>query len=425
MSPGSSSTGATTGRERQRLRKALAAAALLAAACAPREAQKAPAPQPAVAKAAAAPNLLAMNRGAAVVSRTAEAVLEASAVRAIDTDIHTMWVSPPDDPQQTLVFSLPARARLEQIGLRSSAKNELLATSIRFDLSTDGQKFTPAATITPIAGDQPQRVRIPPTEAAFVRVNVLGGRGEYVQIGSVDAVGSLLEPVNAASIGGCFSINGFPASFTQRGAEVLGQVAEGVLPTIVDGGTDGRFYRFAWLRGPEYGLAAVSITPDGKHVGGIVWHEEAIQETQFLASDWLGDRVPCATTPAPVDTVFRWYIERQGHFPLFGLRFDESGRLYQADSAATLSRVTALLSANPNLPVRFVSHELLRSTPEENRRIAQARIDSLREALQKNGVKLAHVTFVAVGADKPRRDAAIDLTRAMYSSVDLEFAVAR
>jgi hypothetical protein len=366
-----------------------------------------------------------MNLGAAVVSRTAEAVLGASAVRAIDTDPHTMWVSPPDDPRQTLVFSLPARARLEQIGLQSSFKNELLATSIRFDLSADGQKFTEAATLTPAPGGQQQLVRIPPTEAAFVRVNVLGGKGTYVQIASVDAVGSLLEAVNAASIGGCFAINGFPASFTQRGAEVLGQLNEGLRPTLVDGGTDGRFYRFAWIRGAEYGLAAVSITPDGKHLDGIVWHEEAMQIAQFYAPDWLGDRVPCGKAPAPVDAVFRSYIGRFRHFPLFGLRFDESGKLHQADSAATLNRVTALLSANPNLPVRFVSHELLHSTPQENQRVAQARIDSLREALQKVGVKLAHVTFVAVGADKPRREAAIDLTRAMYSSIDLELAVAR
>lgn len=407
------------------MRRAIAAAALLAAACAPRAAQKAPAPRPAAAKPAAAPNLLAMNLGAAVVSRTAEAVLEASALRTIDTDPHTMWVSPPGDPQQTLVFSLPARARLEQIGLRSGAKNELLATGIRFDLSADGQKFTPAATLTPVAGGEQQLARIPPTEAAFVRVNVLGGRGGYVQIGSVDAVGSLLEPVNAVSIGGCFSVNGFPASFTQRGAEVLGQIDEGARTTLVEGGTDGRFYRFAWIRGAEYGLAAVSITPDGSHVGGIVWHEEAIQETQFYAPDWLGDRVPCGTTSAPVESVFRWYVGRLRHFPLFGLRFDESGKLHRGDSAATLNRVTALLSANSTVPVRFVSHELLHSTPQENQRIAQTRLDSLREALQNSGVKLAHVTFVAVGADKPRRNATTDLTRAMYSNIDLELAVAR
>jgi F5/8 type C domain len=406
------------------VRNAVLAAALFAVFCAPRETQKTPSAT-AARSAAAAPNLLSLSQGAAVVSRTSEAVLDASAVRAIDTDPHTMWVSPPDDPQQTLVFSLPARARIDQIGLRSGSKAEHLASGIRFDLSTDGQNFTPVATIRPVVSEAAQMVRIPLTNAAFVRVNVLGAKGTYVQVASVNATGTLIEASTPASIDGCFAVNGFPASFVQKGAEVVGEVAGGARPTIVEGGSDGRFFRFAWVRGPEYGLAAVSITPDGRHLSGIVWHEEALEESQFFAADWLGDRVSCEKAAPPSVSVFRSYLERFGRFPLFSLRFDESGRLHDGDSAATLSRVTAFLSANPTLPIRFVAHELLHSTPDENRRIAQARIDSLRAALQKNGVKLAKVAFVALGAETPHRKATTDLTRAMYSSVDLEVAVPR
>jgi F5/8 type C domain len=407
------------------VRNAVLAAALFAAFCAPRQTQKTPSAT-AAPSAAAAPNLLSLSQGAAVVSRTSEAVLDASAVRAIDTDPHTMWVSPPDDPQQTLVFSLPARARIDQIGLRSGSKAVHLASGIRFDLSTDGQNFTPVATIRPVVSETAQMVRIPLTNAAFVRVNVLGAKGTYVQIASVNATGTLIEAPAPASIDGCFAVNGFPAAFVQKGAEVVGEVAGGARPTIVEGGSDGRFFRFAWVRGPEYGLAAVSVTPDGRHLSGIVWHEEALQESQFFAADWLGDRVSCEKQAAPPSvSVFRSYLERFGRFPLFSLRFDESGRLHDGDSAATLSRVTAFLSANPTLPIRFVAHELLHSTPDENRRIAQARIDSLRAALQKNGVKLAKVAFVALGAETPHRKATTDLTRAMYSSVDLEVAVPR
>lgn len=405
------------------MRNAVLAAALFVAFCA-RETQKTPSAT-AVPSAAAPPNLLSLSQGAAVVSRTSEAVLDASAVRAIDTDPHTMWVSPPDDPQQTLVFSLPARARIDQIGLRSGSKAEHLASGIRFDLSTDGHNFTPVATITPVVSDAAQMVHIPLTSAAFVSVNVLGAKGTYVQIASVNATGTLIEEAASASIDGCFAVNGFPASFVQNGAEVVGEVAGGVRPTIVEGGSDGRFFRFAWVRGPEFGLAAVSVTPDGRHLSGIVWHEEALEQSQFFAADWLGDRVSCEKAAPPSVSVFRTYLERFGRFPLFSLRFDESGRLRDGDSAATLSRVTAFLSANPTLPIRFVAHELLHSTPDENRRIAQARIDSLRAALQRNGVKLANVAFVALGAETPHREATTDLTRAMYSSVDLEVAVPR
>ncbi len=398
------------------MRRAVIAVALFAAFCAPGEPKKKSPPAPAR---AAAQNLLSLNAGAAVVSRTAEAMLDASAVRAIDTDLHTMWVSPPGDPQQTLVFSLPARARIDQVGLRGGSKAELLASAIRVDVSVDGQNFATVATVKPVVSEEPQMTRIPPVEAAYVRFVILGG-GAYVQIASVNASGTLLETPKPASMTGCFAINGFPASFVQSGAEVVGQVGAGTRLAIVEGGSDGRFYRFAWVRGLEFGLAAVSITPDGEHVSGIVWHEEAIQQQQFFAADWLGDRVPCDKPAPPAISVFRTYLERFQRFPLFGLRFDETGKLHEEDSAATLSRVTAFLSANPNLPVRFVAHELQHSTPDGNRRIAQARIDSLRAALQKNGVKLANVTFVVLGEEKPRREATIDLTRAMYSSVDLE-----
>jgi F5/8 type C domain len=368
---------------------------------------------------AAPPNLLEIARGAAVVSRTGEAILTSSAVRAIDGDPHTMWVCPPGDPLQTLVYSLPARARVEQLGLRTSGKEEYRASSIRLDLSLDGQNFATAATVTPKVSDEPQFFRISPAEASFVRVSVLGARGTYVQIGSLYAVGKLLDPVKPGELGGCFSLNGSPASFTQKGSSVDGFIG-GDDGSTLEGGSDGRFYRFAWVRGPQYGLAAMSVTPDGKHASAVVWHEEALQITQFLANDVLGDRVPCGTpAPHPI-SVFRSYLERFRYFPLYGLRFNDSGRLLEDDSAATLLRVTEFLIANPNLPVRFAAHELLQSTPELNRRIAQARIDSLRTALQKNGVNLARVTFAALGAEQPHREASIDLTRAMYSSVDLE-----
>ncbi len=408
------------------MRNAVVAVALLVAFCAPREGAKAPAPKPAAAAAkAAAPNLLSMTAGAAVVSRTAEALLDASAVRAIDTDPGTMWVSPPDDPKQTLIFSLPGRANITAVGIRKGLRPELRPVAVQIDASLDGQTFTPLTTIKPSKGDAPDIVRVLPAEAAFLRFSVLGGQDRYVQIAEVEADGAQIGVPPLPSLNGCYSVNGAAASFVQNGSDVAGEVALGSQTTVLEGGSDGHFFRFAWIRGKEYGLAAISVTPDGQHLSGIVWHEEAIQQTQFMAPDWLGDRAACEHPSAPSASVFRSYLQREHRFPLYGLRFDPSGRLHEEDSAATLSRVTAFLSANPRLPVRFVAHELLHSTPDENRRIAQARVDSLRAALLKNGVNLANVTFLAPGADTPHRQATTTLTRAMYSSLDLEVAVAR
>lgn len=390
---------------------------VLTAACSrPAEPQK-KAPPVAAVKPVTPPNLLEISRGAAVVSRTGEALLTASALRAIDGDDHTMWVCPPGDPDQTLVYALPARSRIDKLGVRIGEKEQFRATSLQFDLSLDGTNFTPAKTFVPKLSQDPQLVGITPTEAAFVRVRVAGVKRHYVQIGSLLVSGTVLDPVKPGTLGGCFSLNGRPASFTQEGSGVVGTLGDG---TFVEGGSDGRFYRFAWIRGPEYGLSAVTVTPDGNHAAALVWHEEAIQATQFQADDLLGDRVPCSASAPHQTSVFRSYLERFRYYPLFGLRFDDSGALLINESAATLNEVTAFLKANPNLPVRFAAHDLLQATPDLNRRLSQAKLESLRAALQKDGLNLAHVTFEAFGAEKPHREASIDLTRAMYSSVDLE-----
>jgi hypothetical protein len=203
-----------------------------------------------------------------------------------------------------------------------------------------------------------------------------------------------------------------PAAFSQKGSLVEGSVGD----TFVEGGSDGRFFRFAWIRGrtPEYGLAAVSITPDGRHLSGIVWHEEAIQSAMFLADDWLGEKCG-GQWPPPVGIgeapVLQTYLQRFGYFPLYGLRFDDAGRLDEAESAATLDRITPFLKPN----VRFVSHELIRDPGT-----AQTKLDTLRAALQKRGVNLTGIDFVSMGNRDPRRPADIDLTRAMYGTVELQ-----
>ena len=283
-------------------------------------------------------------------------------------------------------------------------------------MSEDGEQFVDAGTFSFGVSARPQLFAIKPATARYIRVTTLaGGSPSYLQINTVHAIGSLLEPARTASIDGCWAINNTPASFTQSGALVRGSIG-GDLDTFVEGGSDGRFFRFAWIRGrtPEYGLAAVSITLDGKHLGGIVWHEEAIQSAIFLADDWLGEKCG-GQAPPPVRTgespVLQTYMKRFGYFPLYGLRFDDNGRLDEAESAATLDRIMPLLEPN----ARFVAHELTLDPAT-----AQTKLDTLRAALQKRGVNLTGIDFVSMGNREPRRPADIDLTRAMYSTVELQ-----
>lgn len=379
---------------------------------------EAPAPRAPAAAAApppAPPNLLEITRGAAVVSRTGEATLGASAVRVIDTNARTVWVNPPANLKQTFVFSLPSRSRIDSVGLITSWKPETAIRSAKFELSEDGEHFADAGTYAIHESLNAQLFHISPQTARYVRLTTLAGNAEYVQLGTAYAIGTAIEPRRDPSIGGTWSVNDQPASFTQNGSHVDGRV-EGNLDFFLEGGSDGRFFRFAWIRGKdqEYGLAAISVTPDGNHLSGMVWHEEALQAIQFWADDWLGDRRGQAPAPARTgeSPVLHAYLERFGYFPLYGLRFDDSGHLDEQESAAAIATVIPYLHAGK---ARFVAHELSR-----NPAVTQTEMETLRAALQKRGVDLTGIDFVAMGNRDPRRPTFDDLTRAMYSSVEIQ-----
>jgi hypothetical protein len=387
------------------VKKLAVAAALLAVACARKPATNSEAPPN------FPPNLLTLTRGASVVSRTGEAVLGTSPVRALDADDTTIWVNPPGNLQQTLVFSLPARARVEQLGMTTSSKKINHVQRARFELSEDGEHFVDAGTFTFESKRGPQLHRITPANALYVGVTTLeGDASSYLQINDIYAAGALLAAPGNASIAGCWAVNGEQLVFDESGSGY----AAGALDTFLQGGSDGRFYRFAWIRGrtPEYGLAAISVAPDGKHLGGIVWHEEAIQAPQFFADDWLADRGECGLERKPPNTVMDAYLKRFGYFPLYALRFDDNGRFLGPESA--LDQIARVMSAQP---VRFVAHELIQPNPDQ---VSKTKLDTLRAALAKRGVDVARAEWIPMGAREPRREAKIDLTRAMYNTVEIQ-----
>jgi outer membrane protein OmpA-like peptidoglycan-associated protein len=392
------------------------ALALLVFACHRQPIQSKQTPPPVRAE---SPNLIALSRGGSIVSRTAELDLSHSAVRLIDGSGSNGWLTPSGDPAQSIVLSLPARARIDRVGIMTT----LLASAardLRFDFSLDGEHFTRSVTMTGKAQDGIQAIAVvPPVDAQTIRLSTLNARSSYVLIRELIVNGAFLDPPVAGAIDGCWSINDQPATFRSFGASVSGYVG-GIDDTTLEGGSDGRFYRFAWTRGKEYGLAAMSVTPDGKHLGSVVWHEQAIEDEQFHANDWLGERGACPPEAKAGADVMITYLQRFGYFPLYALRFADDGTLDDGASAPTLARVTKLLAANPQLHLRFVSHELTHTTSQENLAVAQRKIASLHDALTRRSVDLPRANFVALGEEHPRRQATTDLTRAIYSSVDLE-----
>jgi len=353
-------------------------------------------------------NLLNYAHGAVVVSRTGEATLKNSALRTIDgdRDQSSYWSSPPNDSQQTFVFAIPSRSRLTQVGAEIGANS---ACKLRFEASLDGQHFADLATIQLAQKPGPQLFGVPPAEAGYLRVSLDAGLPP-IELRSLHARGTPLEPVKPGLIAGCWTAEARSGGFAQHGAHAAGQM-DGAL---LDGGSDGRFYRFVLLKGPEYGLAAISVTPDGQHMSGIRWHEEAID--LFVAESWIGTRAACREQPMTGDEVFRYFIERLGRYPMYGLRFDDSGRLMEEESAFVLDRVAAFAKTTP---IRLVGNELFQPSPERNRAVAQAKLDSLRAALAKRGVDVSRIELVNHGGDRPHREALTEAGRSLYGAVEL------
>ncbi len=359
-------------------------------------------------------SIVSLARGNTVVSRTGELMLDSSALRAIDDDPQTVWLPPPNDLPQSMTIALPARARIDRVGIRTD--ETLPVKHVMFEGSSDGVTFREIATIGSKETIDPQWFDVPSSEATHLRVTIVDRvtPGREVRIRSILVGGSELEAPHPGELAGCWSLNDTTARFERHGSSVTGVATMGKIPMQLDGGFDGRGYRFNWTRGNDYGYAFVAVSPDGRHFNAIEWHEEAIP--LFNGDSWFGEKSPACSTP-PIEAEERErYLRRAGRYSLFGIRFHEDGSIDREESADSL-RWLARFSANN--PVQLVAHEFRRGTPAQNRAIAQRELVALRAELERAGAT-TNITYVAKGSDAPRQEPASDVARALYSTVDVE-----
>jgi F5/8 type C domain len=362
-------------------------------------------------------SLLDISRGATIVSRTGEAMLLTSALNTIDGDLSSLWSSPSHDFPQSIVIALGARSRIDRIGIRSLAEGVYRANHVTFESSLDGAAWQPLATITAQPVNEGQWLNVSPSQAAYLRVTILdpANAGRDVRIQSLYAGGAEIDPPRNARVDGCWSFNGSAAAFVQRGARATGTLAVRAQPLFLAGGTNGRLWRFNWIRGNDYGYAALTVAPDGRHLSGIEWHEEAIP--LFLATDWFGERASCAAL-VPRDDVPLALLHRAGRVSLFALEFDPAGRLLPGASREELQSLAGLVRLAPRLTI--VAHEFRQPDARRNKEFAEREVATLSEALQRLGVDISRLSFLAAGSDEPRQIPATDVARAIYSSVDVE-----
>ena len=375
--------------------------ALLLAACSRRPEPAAEAPQDKPADdSAERTSVLELAHGATVISRSGELMLELSPIRAIDGEPASFWMNPPHDLPQSMTIALPARSRIDKIGIRTISHGAFTANHVVFESSLDGRKFMPVTTVKSADSNDAQWFEVKPFDASMIRVTMSDPmiRDHDVELRSVLARGVEVERPHPGDITGCWSFNGQRAQFERRGTHVVGVLEAGKEPMHFDGGFDGRVYRLNWIRGNDYGMTIATVSPDGQHLNAVNYHEEVIP--MFFDIAWYGQRQTCTAVgglkPAATLDVPMALIHRTGRFSLY----DDSDlpRLLRSASNAVL-----------------VAHEFNFATTEQNRAAAERTLAALRQKFNLSGVK-----FVAQGSDDPRQPPVTDVMRALYSTVDLE-----
>jgi hypothetical protein len=360
-------------------------------------------------------NLLNLAYGASVVSRTAELNLESSALNAIDGMSLTAWTTPPGAPEQTLVFGLGGPSRIDALGV-TTIGGDRAPQKVRFEASSNGSSWREIATLEPVSRNT-KLVDVKPFEARYLRVTTIEPAETYATLASIHANGREVRPAERFSFDGCWTINTRPARLVQRGARITGAVGVDRL-TFVDGGMDGRVAKLMWMRGPMWGYVTATVTPDGRGLSAMTFHEEPVNGR--AAEAWFGNRCDATPNAMPALPAPIAYLRRIGHWTMSGVVFDADEHLIDEPSRPVLDDAAALIRAMPSQRLRIIAHEFHHNDPKENRRRTEARIDAIRTALQARGLDLSHVRFVANGSERKDVEAPSAIQRMLWSRIDLE-----
>lgn len=363
-------------------------------------------------------NLLNYARGAVVIARSGEFALWASALQAIDGDPDSCWFSPPHDARQWVIAALPTESRVEQIGLSNAGAAAGAISSVRFESSMDGVNFSPLGAVESSRRKNALLVAVRPVTARYVRATLnIDAKAEGLSLCSLQIRGLETGKRSLRDLTGCWVVNGSKLTLAQDGDHVFGQL-EGSKPTLIDGGSDGRFVRFVWVRDREFGYGAFSVEESGQHLSGRIWHEEPIPI--FAGEAWFGERSTCSgTTVVGGGTVAATFFQRAGRFPLYGLRAGLNGAIEVPRSVATLRALAGLIQAAGAHHIRLEAHEFRQRDGAANRAWAGRELASLRGLLEGAGVRLGDTELAVLGSDNPRQAPRTEDQRALYSAIEV------
>lgn len=406
---------------RETLTLAFLASMLLLMACGAETPPPPPAP-PHLLRGESEDNVVALVNGAVVVHRTGEAGLDASAIRAIDSDPESVWATPPGDLDETMTVALRAPATIRRIGFSAgTVKSGALAAGLRFEASMDGVSFQVLGSVE-LDGDRERWLDLTPVRAAFLRVTTLPPTALGAQVALVPTILASGDPDDSTqpSIDGTWTVNEMTVVLHSAGPVVLGASDEATTRGI-DGGWDRGLVRFIFSRGNEVGVGIIAVGAGGQHLNGMIWYRNP--GAPHFGTTWFGERSGAPRARADVPDVMDAWLRNEGRSPLFGLSFD--GERLVAGSAPVVDRLATLLRANPPGLFRFRAHEVGNGTLEEDLRLAEAKLESLRQALRSAGVDPARAEFVAGGRSEALREPDTPWTalqERLNNRIDLELA---
>jgi hypothetical protein len=360
-------------------------------------------------------NLLTVASGVVVLGRSGEFDLRHSSIQAIDGEVRSPWVAIPGNDRETLVLELPATTVFEVLGSEASAKSPNPAREIAFESSRDGVSWTPLAVV---ARESPgvAAVELEPREVDYLRVSTVAGfaPGTAVSVPKLVGRGRETSAPLSGSIDGRWRLNHLDATFSSEGSRFRGTIPLDP-PMTIEGGSDGRMFRFVWMRGKGHGVGVATVSRDGQRLNMLTWHQWIAP--MFFASAYFGERTGDGSVEPSLDTASGW-LAKNGAIPLYGLVFGPEGELDAPRSAAGLELAAELMKQAAGGKLRFAGHEFRQESQEANRAVAQKQLDSLRRELERRGVPLRNVTFFASG-DRGRAPET-PLALVTESRIDLE-----
>jgi len=338
-----------------------------------------------------AANLLGIQNGSVILSRTGELSLAVSVLNAVDGENGTVWSMPPGDVHQSMTIALPVRSRIDRVGLSNGNLRfkERTVQRMRFEGSDDGKAFRLLKDIEVQKLAQHQLTRIDPVDVNYVRVSILSSFAskQAADVVEIEARGRELAPPVRGSLTGVWSLNGETARFTSVNSSFHG-VIETSPPTYLEGGWDGRIIRFLWFRGNEYGLGFLSVDPQGLGLNAFRWYHAPIPP--FFAGPWFGEKREKSAGPVPPPQVVETLLKRLGRVPVYQIEFDGKNNLLADADASPFRRALLLHPRGMSVNLHEVCSDPSAIVPKER---MKARAKTLEAFLIKQGIDSSLIRF--------------------------------